>query len=107
MNEQLKEVEMYVNEVTHSWPVSDVCLDEVRKAADKDLVIREAMKFTIDGWPTKSGNILRDLHGLYSVQSNLSMAEGFLVYDKRIVIPNAFMSEILEVIHHGHQGITK
>ena len=47
-----------------------------------------------------------DLHGLYSVRSNLSVAEGLFVCDERIVIPSALQSEILEVIHHGHQGIT-
>ena len=30
--------------------------------ADKDLVIWEAMKFMVDGWPTKSSDIQRDLH---------------------------------------------
>ena len=98
----VKEVKMYVSEVTRSWPVSDVRLDEIRKAADKDLVIREAMKFTVDGWPTKSSDVTRDLHGRYSVRSNLSVSEGLLVYDGRIVIPSALQSEILEVIHHDH-----
>ena len=45
----VKEVEMYFSEVTRYWTVSDVRLDEIRKAADKDLVIREAIKFTVDG----------------------------------------------------------
>ena len=94
----VKEVEMYVSEVTRSWPVSDVRLDEIRKTADKDSVIREAMKFTADGWLAKFCDIPRDLHGLYSVRSNLSVAEGLLVYDGRIVIPSALQSEILEVL---------
>ena len=103
----VEEVRMYVNEVTRSWPISDVRLDEIREAADKDLGIQEAMKFTVDGWPTKSSNLTRDLHDLYSVRSNLSVAEGLLVYNGRIVIPNVLQSKILEIIHHGHQGITK
>ena len=82
----------------HSWPVSHVRLEVMKKAADKDLVMREATKFTVDGRLTKSGNISRDLHGLYSLRSNLSMAEGLLVYDGRIVIPSTLQSEILEVI---------
>ena len=35
------------------------------------------------------------------------MTEGLLVYNDGIVIPNALQSKMLEVIHHGHQGITK
>ena len=40
---------MCVSEVTRSWQESDVRVDEIREVADKDLVIREAMKFTVDG----------------------------------------------------------
>ena len=29
------------------------------------------------------------------------------MYNGRIVIPNDLQSKILEIIHHGHQGITK
>ena len=106
-DEQTVEVEIYVSEVTRSWPISDIRLDEIREAVDKDLAIREAMTFTLDGWPARSNDIPCDLHGLYSVRSNLSVAEGLLLYNGRIVIPSALQPEILEVIHHGHQGITK
>ena len=102
-----EEVGVYVNEVTRCWPVSDVRLDEIREVAGQDVAIQKAIKFTIDGWPTKFSDIPRDLHDLYSVRSNLSVAEGLLVYNDRIVIPNALQSKMLEVIHHGHQGITK
>ena len=30
-----------------------------------------------------------------------------LIYDGRIVIPQSLRTKILEIIHHGHQGITK
>ena len=103
----LQEVRMHVHKFTQSWPVSDVCLDEIREAADKDLVIQEVMKFTVDGYPTKSSNIPCDLHDLYSVRSNLSVVERLLVYNGRIVILDILQSKILEIIHHGHQGITK
>ena len=107
-NEQtVEEIRRYVSEVTRSWPVSRDRLEEIREATDKDLVMQEAKKLTVDGWPEKSGDVARDLRDLHSVRSNLSMAERLLVYNGRIVIPNALQSKILEIIHHGHQGITK
>ena len=41
------------------------------------------------------------------VRSNLSVAGRLLVYDRRIVIPNTLKLKILEIIHYGHQRITK
>ena len=103
----VEEIRMYVSEVTRSWSVSHDRLEEIREATDKDLVMQEAKKLTVDGWPEKSGDVARDLRDLHSVRSNLSMAERLLVYNEIIVIPNALQSKILEIIHHRHQGITK
>ena len=103
----VEEIRRNVSEVTRSWPVSHDRLQEIREATDKDLVMQEAMKLTVDGWPEKSGDVARDFRDLHSVRSNLSMAERLLVYNGRIVIPNALQSKILEIIHHGHQGIIK
>ena len=38
---------------------------------------------------------------------HLSMSNGLLTYDDRIVIPADMRGEVLECIHTGHQGITK
>ena len=70
-------------------------------------MIQEAKKLIVDGWPEKFGYVAKDLRDLHSVRSNLSVAERLLVYNGRIVIPNDLQSKILEIIHHGHQGITK
>ena len=69
--------------------------------------MKEAMKLTVDGWLETSGDVARDLRDLHSVRSNLLVVERLLVYNGRIVIPNALQSKILEIIHHGHQRITK
>ena len=102
-----EEIRMYVNEVARSWPVSNVRLDEIREASDRDPVMQEAMKFTVEGWPKKGGDLTSDIRDLYSVRSNLSVVDGLLVYNGRIVIPSALRSKILEIVHHGHQGVTK
>ena len=61
------------------------------------------MKFTVDGQPSLAiSHVIPMLCILF-----VSVAEGLLVYDGRIVISSALKSEILEVIHHSHSGITK
>ena len=43
----------------------------------------------------------------FDSRGHLSMSNGLLTYDDRIVIPADMREEILERIHTGHQGITK
>ena len=45
----VEEIRMYVSEVTRSWSVSHDRLEEIREATNKDLVMQEAMKLTVDG----------------------------------------------------------
>ncbi len=103
----VEEVRLYVSEVVKSWPVSHDRLDEIREATEKDPVMQQAVKFTVEGWPDRSDGITGDLRDLYSVRSNLSVGDKLLLYNGRIVIPKPLQSEILEIIHHGHQGVTK
>ena len=71
----VEEIRMYVSEVTRSWPVSHDRLEEIREATDKDLVMQEAKKLTVDGWPEQSGDVASDLRDLHSVRSTLSKEE--------------------------------
>ena len=43
----------------------------------------------------------------FDPHGHLSMSNGLLSYDDRIVIPADMREEILDCIHTGHQGITK
>ena len=47
------------------------------------------------------------IRGVFDSRGHLSMSNGLLTYDDRIVIPAHMREEILERIHTGHQGITK
>ena len=102
-----REVNLYVNEVLSSLPASHDRLEEIKKATEADPVLCEAINLTINGWPTHARELPTQLHDLFSIRSHLSVAERLLLYDSRIVIPKVMQNEILEVIHQGHQGVSK
>ena len=51
---------LYVSEVVKSWPVSHDRLDEIREATEKDPVMQQAVKFTVEGWPDRTDGITGD-----------------------------------------------
>ena len=102
-----QEVEVYVIEMMDSWPMSDSRLEEIKEATRTDHVLQDAIKFTIEGWPKYKEDVSEHLHELYTVKSHLTVADHMLIYDGKIVIPIKLREKILDIIHHGHQGISK
>ena len=41
------------------------------------------------------------------MRNQLSVSDGLLMYQDRIVVPTSLRSEMVDRIHQGHQGITK
>ena len=43
----------------------------------------------------------------YSARVHLSIHDGLITYDDRLIIPHCLRADVLQKIHEGHQGITK
>lgn len=100
-------VDDYVRQITSSWPVSDKFLQKVKEESEKDMSIKVAMDFTIKGWPSYCEDVPLAARDFYAFRSDLSVVEGLLTYGDRIVIPHSLRKKVLDIIHQGHQGITK
>lgn len=101
------EVSIYVNSVVTNMPISDTRLEKIRRETADDPVIAKAITATIDGWPKSPCQIDDDLQQLFHARAHLSVADGLLLYDARIVIPTVMRTQTLELIHEGHMGIEK
>ena len=107
-DEQLAEqVNCHVDEVMSTWPASDDKLDEIRNATKNDEVLTGVAQYTLHGWPKYTNDVPEIYKQYYSVRAHLSIANGLVLYDNRIVIPRAMQRDTLEKVHTGHLGIAK
>lgn len=78
--------------------------DEVCKETMKDKVLCKVLEYVQNGFPRK-------ISGEFKVFSNnshcLSVHNGCLFFGSRIVIPESLRSQVLDVIHFSHAGITR
>jgi transposase InsO family protein len=102
-----EEVDCYVHDITSRWPASENRMDRIRNATREDPLLRQVMEYTMDGWPKYKKDVPVNLHDMYEHQGHLSVVDGLLVFDDRIVIPESMQSEVLDRIHDGHPGIVK
>ena len=63
-------------------------------------------KYTLEGWPSKR-SLKGEIQQYIPIANELSICEGLLLRNSRIVVPQELQGEILKKLHSGHQGINK
>ena len=100
------EVTKYVNAIMNLFPVTDVRMEEIKMHSQEDETCQQLMNYCNDGWPEK--HFLKGpLKAYQPYQSVLSVQDGILMFNSRILVPSALRLDMLERIHTGHQGIHK
>ena len=99
-----EEMNIYVDTVLDSLPVSEVKLMEIKEAQDEDPVCRQLKSYCLEGWPDKFRR--NDaLKPYWSARGEFTTAHGILLKSTRGIKLSAKKLQVLDKIHEGHQGI--
>ena len=98
--------DIYVTAILQNLPVTDKRLTEIKKAQEQDAVCETVKQACIHGWPDQS-KLKGEIKQYAPEASHLTIQDGILLYDDRLVIPTSLQHEILVKLHAGHQGIQK
>ena len=96
-----------ISEHSSYVPASDAIVEQIQKATATDPVIQSAMQYTLSGWPQHVRGLPSELHKYHAERAHLSVAQGMLLYNNRMVVPAAMREVVLGKIHDGHMGLTK
>ena len=104
---QQEEVEAFVNSVTTmSLPATKKQLETYSQSQEQDPVCSQVREFCKSGWPKKQ-LIPEELAPYWKAKDRLTICDGLLQYNSRIVVPKPLQRETLQKIHTGHLGIEK
>ena len=92
---------LHVNLITESLPVSDMKSKQIAAETEKDTVLQRVIKNLNEGWSRG------DCQQYYNIRAELSVVNGLLLRKNRIVIPQSLRSEMLKRLHEGHLGMEK
>lgn len=92
-------------DMTKGLSVSPSRLKELQAATGEDRVLQKLIRVTVDGWPSQKSDTDLDLRAYYSVRHELTVQDGLLFKDSRIVVPARLRKDIISSIHRSHQGI--
>ena len=86
--------------------IESVTWDNVREQTTSDPTMRHLHDMILMGFPEDS-RIMPELTRIYhQYRSDLSIVEGVILYQDRIVIPPSLRDQVLETLHAAHQRVT-
>ena len=101
-----QQVDNFVHLVTDSLPITETRLLQIAQMQEQDAVCQELKEYCLNGWP-ESSQVKGFVKPYRPVSSEISVQDGLLMRNNRIIIPSQLRQEILNKIHTGHQGIHK
>src|SRR5258705_9116831 len=96
----------YVHAISSSIPASDEKLAAIWEAQQEDVVSRLLSSYVTKGWPDKK-RLPPSCAPYWTHRHEISIVDGLVNKNGRILIPAPLRREILNRLHEGHQGITK
>ncbi len=97
-----EDVEIHVNMVKASFPITDSKWQEIANATASDTELQNVINQLNSGW--EQGPFPKPY---YHFRGELSVVDGVLLKSNRIIIPTALRQDMLRRIHEGHMGIEK
>ena len=92
--------EAHVRYIVDTSTPKALSVQDVREATEEDTTIQAATKALETGAWCKDSL-------LYRVRHELSMVDGVMLKERKIVIPSKLHNQFIQLAHEGHQGIEK
>ena len=92
-------------DMTEGLSVSPRRLEELRAATASDCALQKLMQVTMKGWPAQKSDSDLDVRAYYIVRHELTVQNGLVFKDCRIVVPTSLRKNIIATVHRSHQGI--
>ena len=88
------------NELSVNIPASKTKMEELQDSIYRDIILQE-----YKGWSREQKDYPEILHPYLTYRECISLENGLLFKDNRLIVPKAERDQILELLHYGHYGI--
>ena len=84
-----------------------VKMKEAQEETAKDSCLMRIARYVNEGWPKRIDQVPVDAKPYWPYKKELSMTNGMLLKDKRLIIPVSIRKEVLKQLHQAHMGIER
>ena len=88
--------------VEQGWPLTSQRLSLIREATQEDEELSAVFRYTDSGWPSHASSVAPIAQPYFGARGHLSIHDGLITYDDRLIIPRCLRADVLQKIHEGH-----
>ena len=77
-------------------------LEELKHATSEDIELQALKNVISTGWPQKHSSLSSSLQNYWNYRDELTMQNGILLKNYKILVPRSLQQKYLEKIHAGH-----
>ena len=89
----------YDEDITNDW------LSAIRTATREDIELQAVGHAVQHGWPARKKDVVPKSQMYYSCNGNMTIQDGFVYKDDRVVIPSSLRSAMIKQLHSTHIGM--
>lgn len=101
------DIEVHVDVILQNIPMSNNKMKTFQIETEKDEEMKILKKYITDGWPDSKHMISELAKPYFHFKEELSVANGLILKNTRVVVPKSLRKDMLERIHYSHLGIEK
>ena len=96
-----------IHEISEITGFKLLTLQDIKEETIKDCQLTKLKTYIVDGFPKHKHECAEDIHSFLDYRESLTIKDGMVMKDKRIVIPESLHNDALKVLHRSHMGIVK
>ena len=97
-------VTAYVNGVMDNQQITPRRIEALQSATVHDPELQQVISYILNGWPQ---SVAEQFQPYQQAQGELSVVDGLVIFNNRIVVPVSQRKDILHKLHETHQGLHK
>ena len=105
--DSIKLPKLQVYQITQQLPASSDSLHQLRLSMQVDNELALLKHTIMQGWPKSIKQVHPELQHFWTFREELTVEDGLILKETRIVIPNKQCKAILKLLHKGHLGLNK
>ena len=105
--ELIADFNISIHEISEITGFKLLTLQDIEKATIKDCQLTKLKTYIVDGFLRHKHECAEDIHSFFDYRESLTIINGMVMKDKRIVIPEGLPDDALKVLHRSHMGIVK
>ena len=99
--ELTSKIQVYEEAVQKAWPISPTKLDLIKQQTLQDAELQMVQHYVMTGWPKYAVKVPDKVKTYYTSRHYLTISNGLILYNDRIVVPHKMRPEILQRMHDG------